>query len=79
MAGKPAEPRRANHAPAGERVDSKAAERANSQPGAHSTGGGDGDGGGEPGRVGPLTVERLRKPDGRALILYRDDRQDGRA
>jgi hypothetical protein len=95
MGRKPAEPRRAKGAQAGERVDAQAGERVDAQAGeqvdaqageqAHSQAGaraadrGDGDGDGELGRVGPLAVERLRKPDGRALILYRDERQGGRA
>jgi hypothetical protein len=56
MAGKPAEPRRDEHALLGARVgvDAPAGE-------------------GEPERTGPLTIERLRKADGRALILYAED------
>jgi hypothetical protein len=56
MAGKPAEPRRAERTQAGaDEADMRA-------------------GGQEPERAGPLRIERRNKDDGRALILYSEDR-----
>ena len=50
-----------------------AAERADSAPGG---GGEEGESGASPEHVGPVAIERLRKDDGRALILYsRIDKQ----
>jgi hypothetical protein len=59
MAGKPAEPRRAQHPQAGANVEAEALRE-----------------GTEPERTGPLRIERRSKDDGRALILYSEDRAD---
>ncbi|HEY4452066.1 MAG TPA: hypothetical protein VGN13_10800 [Solirubrobacteraceae bacterium] len=66
MAGKPAEPRRDERARP-RRLDADTAARPRA--------GGDARGGErEPAeRTGPLRIERLRKADGRALILYAED------
>jgi hypothetical protein len=56
MAGKPAEPRRAEDARTDGNIDARAPS-----------------GQDEPERTGPLTLERLVKGDGRALILYSED------
>jgi hypothetical protein len=57
MAGKPAEPRRAEHAQPGAGVEVEALREET-----------------EPERAGPLRIERRSKDDGRALILYSEDR-----
>jgi hypothetical protein len=55
MAGKPAEPRRAQHPQADVEAEALREET-------------------EPERTGPLRIERRSKDDGRALILYSEDR-----